>query len=233
MDKNDYRKKKSKTVATKKKEEKKKTSRRHQNFSFFRKVSSPIASEEDEDDDKESASLDEDVDADGFYRILPSVCMRKEMPPPRPRAAIFCFRDNEERSHKEVKDLILEQTGLTITGLQFDPVNLRATKPGIRSRWIADFSSVTDAEMFIRIGLKTGKDKMIIYKFDDIARREFSTFKYYKTIQDAKKTLKGSKSEKRTDKVKKVVRLREAKSKTVETPTSVGSKIARKRSYDR
>ena len=160
--------------------------------------------------------------------------MRTEMPLPRPKAAVFSFRDNEERCHKEVMEIIREQTRLKVTGLQLDPVNICATKPGLRSRWIADFSSVIDMELFIRAGLKTGKDKMIIYRFDDIARREFSTFKYYKTIQDAKKALKGSKSEKRTDKPKKVVRLREANSNTVKTTASVGGKMAsRKRSYDR
>ena len=199
---------------------------------FFRKVASPIASD-GEDADDESTSVDEDLDPDGFYRILPSVCMRTDMPLPRPKAAVFSFRDNEERCHKEVMDIIKEQTNLKVIGLQLDPVNVRATKPGLRSRWIVEFGCVIDLELFVRKGLKLGKDKMIVYKFDDVARREFSTFKYYKTIQDAKKTLKGTKSEKQTSKPKKVVRLREANSNTVKTTSSFGKTASRKRSYDK
>lgn len=154
--------------------------------------------------------------------------MRKAMPSHKPKSAIFSFRENELYNHLDVKNLIYVQSGLKVAGLQFDPVNLRASKPGIRSRWIVDFSSVADLESFIRNGLKIGKDKMIIYRYDDIAKREFSMYKYYKTIQDAKKCLKGSKSQKGTDKAKKVLKLKYAKSTVAKD--LVTNKIERKRS---
>lgn len=168
--------------------------------------------ESESDEESSSTSVDEDLDPDGFYRILPSIYMRKEMPEPRPRSAIFSFRDNEETSHVEVRDHIQAQVGLKIAGLQYDPLNLRASKPGLKSRWIVDFNTVDDLETFVRKGLIIGKDKLIVYKYDDIARREFSSFKYFKSIQDAKKSLKGSKSQKTIGKRKKIVRLKDTSS---------------------
>ena len=172
-------------------------------------VPSPAESAESDEDD---TSLDENLDPDGYYRILPSMYMRKDMPLPKPRSAIFSLRENEGTTHFEMKNLIQTQTGLEIIGLQFDPLNLRASRPDLRSRWIADFSCRDDLETFIRKGLIIGKDKIIVYKYDDIAKREFSTFKYFKTIQDAKKGLKGSKSQKIIEKGKKTFKLTKAKS---------------------
>ena len=141
--------------------------------------------------------------------------MRKEMPLPRPRSAIFSLRENEDTTHLEVLQMIHTQTELKISGLQFDPLNLRASRPDLRSRWIADFGSRDDLDSFVRKGLIIGRDRIIIHKYDDVAKREFSTFKYFRSIQDAKKSLKGTKSQKSqptVEKRKKTVKLREAKS---------------------
>lgn len=128
--------------------------------------------------------------------------MRKDVPEPRPTAAIFSFRDNEFSSHAEVKYLIETQIGVNVKSVQFDPLDIRYTKPDVHSRWIVDFFSALDLEKAVKKGLILGKDKILFYKHDNIAKREVSTFKYYISVQEAKKRLKGDKSLRKTKSAK-------------------------------
>lgn len=154
------------------------------------------------------------VDFDGCNRIKPSLHMREDEPEARPTAAIFSFRDNEFSSHAEVKYLIETQIGVRVKTVQFDPLDIRYSKPDVHSRWIVDFFTVPDLEKVVKKGLILGKDKLIFYRHDDIAKREVSTFKYFMKVQEAKRKLKGDKS------------LRKVKSaKQVHTPRTVPIRV--------
>jgi hypothetical protein len=123
-------------------------------------------------------------------RVKPSMHMRRDVPELRPRAAIFSFRDNEFTTHAEVKYLIETQIGVRVKSIQFDPLDVRTGKPKVHSRWIVDFFSDWDLHEALKNGLKVGKDKLLFFKHDDIAKREVSSFKYYMAVQNAKKALK-------------------------------------------
>lgn len=118
--------------------------------------------------------------------------MRKDVPEARPTAAIFSFRDNEFSSHAEVKFLIETQIYVKVKSVQFDPLDIRYARSDVHSRWIVDFFSVFDLERAVSKGLILGKDKILFYRHDDVATREVNTFKYFMTIQEAKKRLKSS-----------------------------------------
>lgn len=118
--------------------------------------------------------------------------MRKDTPPPRPRAAIFSFRDNEYSSHAEVKYLIETQIGVKVKSIQFDPLDIRVCKPDVHSRWIVDFYTDSDLEKVVKKGLVVGKDKLLFYRHDDIVKREVSSFKFFMTVMEAKKKFKKS-----------------------------------------
>ncbi|XP_053374709.1 uncharacterized protein LOC128547063 [Mercenaria mercenaria] len=137
-----------------------------------------------------SDSSSENDDSEEFNRIKPSMHMRRDRPDPRPRAAIFSFRDNEYTSHAEVKYLIETQIGVRCKSIQFDPLDVRSAKPGVHSRWIVDFFTDWDLHLALKNCLTVGKDKLLFYKHDDIAKREVSSFKYYMTVQEAKRKLK-------------------------------------------
>jgi len=117
--------------------------------------------------------------------------MRGDVPDVRPTAAIFSFRDNEFSSHAEVKYMIETQIGVKVKTVQFDPLDIRYSKPNVHSRWIVDFYTLSDVEKVVKKGLRIGKDKLIFYKHDDITKREVSTHKFYMTVQEAKRKLKG------------------------------------------
>ena len=120
--------------------------------------------------------------------------MVKQAPKRRPTAAILSLRENECSFHGEVKFFIETQIGVRVKSIQYDPLHIRSGKPDLRSRWIVDFNTVSDVEKVVKKGLTIGKDKIIIYKFDDIMKRELSTFQYFRAVLDAKKRLKGCKS---------------------------------------
>lgn len=113
--------------------------------------------------------------------------VRKTLTISRPLAAIFSFRDNENSSHADVKYLIETQIGITVNSIQFDPLDVRVSKLGVRSRWIVDFFSLADLDKVIKNGLILGTDKIKIFRHDNIASSESSTFKYFKTITNANK----------------------------------------------
>lgn len=180
------------------------------------KENSQIRQPETADDSDEDFSLsppDDDTPKE-FARILPSIHMRKDTPASRPMAVIFSFRDNESSSHAEVKYLFETQVGVRVRSVQYDPLDVRACKPGISSRWIVEFNTKADVDKVIKRGLIIGRDKIIIYRHDDIAKREVATFKYFTTVKDAHKKLRGSQSLKKiVNGVKVINKLRNCKSK--------------------
>ena len=120
--------------------------------------------------------------------------MRKDNPDSRPCGAVLSFRDNECSSHADVKYLIETQLSVRVTSVQYDPLNVRVDRDDVRSRWLVDFKTVQDLETAVKNGLIVGNDHIIIYRFDDLTRRELASFKYFMTIQEAKKKLKSTKS---------------------------------------
>ena len=161
-----------------------------------------FSSKYNQDDDSQFSDSDDDnVDpTDRLYRIKPKMHMRKDEPEARPRAAIFRFRDNEYSTHAEVKYLLETQLGVRVKTVQYDPLDIRATKPDVYCRWIVEFCSDMDLNKALQKGLVVGKDKLIFYKHDDIATREVKSFKYFQSVLKAKhkfksKQTKSSRSE--------------------------------------
>ena len=104
--------------------------------------------------------------------------MRKRLPPSNPFAVCLSFREGDEFSHKEVKDLLEANIGLKVRSVQYDPVSVRSpdTSADTRSRWIISYATPTECEFAVSKGLELEGDKIAIKFLDDVMMYEYEAY---------------------------------------------------------
>ncbi|XP_052276523.1 uncharacterized protein LOC127875539 isoform X3 [Dreissena polymorpha] len=94
--------------------------------------------------------------SDNIDRIAPSLHMRSNTPPSRPNAAVFSFRNNANVSHSKVQYLIQTQLHVPVRSIQFDPLDIRSSRPGVESRWVVKFCTTADVAKPKHVGTSGG-----------------------------------------------------------------------------
>ena len=103
--------------------------------------------------------------------------MRKELPPPSPNSVVFSMRKKDKYSHKDIKDLIENETGFKARSIQYDPVNVRAGSSEVTSRWIVQFGCLYETYSILQKGMKINGEKIVVRKLDDIYKLELAAYK--------------------------------------------------------
>ncbi|KAL5022403.1 hypothetical protein ScPMuIL_001558 [Solemya velum] len=111
-----------------------------------------------------------------------------------------CFNidgsDSHSLSHRDVKDIIEEQTGVKVKYMQYDPVGMRLPDSLTRARWVTTLFNAEDQEFLASRGLTWNDTYIVIHKYDDtflhndrVSRDIHKEVKWLNNFQ--KKTQKG------------------------------------------
>ena len=116
---------------------------------------------------------------------IKSLRMRKEIPPKDPTAVCICLRDNAI-SHEELKSKLERETGVKVVSLQFDPVSVHCSEPGVKSQWIVRFPNKVICEYLTKCGISIDGAHYCVRSFDDVMRKENNAYKLYLAFSDMK-----------------------------------------------
>lgn len=108
--------------------------------------------------------------------------LRKEIPEPQPLSVSFSFRDNA-KSHTQVKNLVEQQVGCSITMLQFDPISVHVLDNQVKSRWVVTLPDKQSCENLLTTGLIVDGVKTEVRHLDDLLKEEVEAYKLYQMVQ--------------------------------------------------
>lgn len=123
-------------------------------------------------------------------RCYPATHTLKICPEKRPLVVCFSLPENEKYSHKQVKDMLVNEFNCDIVKLQFDPLSVRAGDTVVRNRWLAEVSSKVEADLMVRAGFKLDDVQIVIKALDEVTSREHQTYLYLEKIRGEKRDLK-------------------------------------------
>lgn len=124
-------------------------------------------------------------------RRLTTVRMRKEIPPSDPLCVCFNLPDNA-MSHGEVKALVEESCGGSVSEVQFDPVNVVAIDNDAPSRWIVRMRDMKSRDKFLQTGLIVDGERREVKLLDLLYQEEVDAYRFYELVQKGKAKLPGS-----------------------------------------
>lgn len=117
--------------------------------------------------------------------------MRKEIPPSDPLCVCFNLPDNAT-SHGEVKALVEESCGGSVSEVQFDPVNVVAIDNDAPSRWIVRMRDMKSRDKFLQTGLIVDGERREVKLLDLLHQEEVDAYRFYELVQKGKAKLPGS-----------------------------------------
>ncbi|XP_071137586.1 uncharacterized protein [Mytilus edulis] len=142
-------------------------------------------------DVEDSSALPKTWDTSKYEdRCYPATHTLKIPPEKRPLVVCFSLPENEKYSHKEVKDMLVNEFNCDITKLQFDPLSVRAGDTVVRNRWLVEVSSKLEADHMVRAGFRLDDVQIVIKFLDEITSREHQTYLYLEKIRSEKRDLK-------------------------------------------
>lgn len=124
-------------------------------------------------------------------RRLTTVRMRKEIPPSDPLCVCFNLPDNA-MSHGEVKALVEDSCGGSVSEVQFDPVNVVAIDNDAPSRWIVRMRDMKSRDKFLQTGLIVDGERREVKLLDLLHQEEVDAYRFYELVQKGKAKLPGS-----------------------------------------
>ncbi|XP_062585729.1 uncharacterized protein LOC134247366 [Saccostrea cucullata] len=139
-------------------------------------------------------SLLEDVKRTVKYdsRVQPAMYMRKNRPPPNPFAVCFSFRENDDYTHIDVRDILETQLGLKVRSVQYDPLSIRSSDPDVGTRWIVTYATPAECEFVASKGVEVNGDKIAIKLLDDVINCECEAYALWREDERQKRIAEGN-----------------------------------------
>ncbi|XP_052276514.1 uncharacterized protein LOC127875460 isoform X2 [Dreissena polymorpha] len=117
--------------------------------------------------------------SDNIDQIAPSLHMRSDTPPSIPNAAVFSFRNNANVPHSKT------QLNVPVRSIQFDPHDIRSSRPDVESRWVVKYRNTADVSKAIQSGLLVDTDRLVFYQHNDVTTRETAAYRNYMEVVNA------------------------------------------------
>jgi len=134
--------------------------------------------------------------------------MRERLPGKRPFDVCFSLKDNERRSHRELKHLIQQQTGVHLTRMTYEPLTVPSGGAASRNRWQVTTGSVKDIETLLLKGLQVDDNQIVVMAADEIMEREFNTFWNIEEVHNERRKAWKDKSRKYSAPIRKTIFLK-------------------------
>ncbi|XP_052275451.1 uncharacterized protein LOC127874843 [Dreissena polymorpha] len=124
--------------------------------------------------------------SDNIDQIAPSLHMRSDTPPSRPNTAVFSFRNNANVPHSKT------QLNVPVRSIQFDPLDIRSSRPGVESRWVVEFRTTADVSKATQSGLLVDTYRLVFYQHDDVTSCETAAYRNYIEVVNAQAVIAAS-----------------------------------------
>lgn len=143
---------------------------------------SPAKNSELESGEEEAPAQYEDL-------CLPAVYLRKKPAEKQPLAVCFSLKDNENMTHKELKNHIEAEMGVKVMRLQYEPLSVRSGDPSVNGRWLATMRNLFEVDTLLRKGFYMNGNHMIVKRWDDICEKECRNYRYMQDINNERERL--------------------------------------------
>ncbi|XP_062566945.1 uncharacterized protein LOC134229249, partial [Saccostrea cucullata] len=137
----------------------------------------------------EIESGEEEAPAQYEDLCLPSVYLRKKPAEKQPLTVCFSLKDNENLTHKELKNHIEAEMGVKVMRLQYEPLSVRSGDPSVNGRWLATMRNLFEVDTLLRKGFYMNGNHMIVKRWDEICEKEYRNYRYMQDINNERERL--------------------------------------------
>ncbi|XP_046575112.1 uncharacterized protein LOC124283123 [Haliotis rubra] len=117
---------------------------------------------------------------------LPFIRMRRELPPPAPNALCFCLKNKRSFSHEEIKTILENQLGTSITTLMFDPlyVHLGVENTDGACLWVFSLADDSLRIHLLHQGIIFEENRLRVRRYDDVLFDEHEAYRLYRSVEE-------------------------------------------------
>ncbi|XP_067676430.1 uncharacterized protein [Haliotis asinina] len=130
---------------------------------------------------------------------LPFIRMRRELPPPAPNALCFCLKNKRSFSHEEIKKILEDQLGTTVTTLMFDPlyVHLGVENTDGACLWVFTLADDSLRIHLLHQGIIFEEKRVRVRRYDDVLFDEHEAYRLYRSVEEEHQRLQLGSSQRR------------------------------------